>query len=617
MPRGITIGAAALVAVAVGASVGRGLAAPAEGPARAGVPQGTVSVIREVQQQGYRVRLDLSRQVLRISAPEAVRYEGRPGTVEETLHPSLQGLLGDGFVPTALLVQKAKQFDDGLYAAVDLAAQKGTSNYSGKAVLLRELTQQLAARGTASESTLTLLLGAARLGGVVVDVPPSLLAKVNSRVAEFVSDELRSKPIAFYTWTKELSGIFQQDRMLQSDIDAKGIPPLIEVLYTNPRLRSTYEGYLTLVSKLTNPLVQEKPDLRPLLLARESGPLTTPRQDYFFFPPSAAHETELLKKLYRGGPIPEGFNLMEEMIRRIRSGELTLTPTKDSGWYDYQTWAHEPMVIPGRMPEAKHLRLDEGYQKNLLDLFRGAQALARETHIKQLEIEMATMAPPGPRRKQPPVIVIRPDLKLEPLPTYYERRAQGYRHVREAIEAVLGASALREMRRIVPEGSSPRSLEEELSEMQGLFRGARVVASREIGLSPSTAPAGADVDAERLSSWSKALPSDPDLGRDLRMMVPVFYDQDRRKTKVWLFLGWVSRPTTVDFAVAPTAEIFDATGRKLGPSDGPQLSFLEEAHDLVYPVTAEVYVGRILNREEFRKHCDTYKTRSAILAKLQ
>jgi hypothetical protein len=34
------------------------------------------------------------------------------------------------------------------------------------------------------------------------------------------------------------------------------------------------------------------------------------------------------------------------------------------------------------------------------------------------------------------------------------------------------------------------------------------------------------------------------------------------------------------------------------------------------PVTAEVYVERILNREEFRGHCDTYKTLSAIVENL-
>ena len=33
--------------------------------------------------------------------------------------------------------------------------------------------------------------------------------------------------------------------------------------------------------------------------------------------------------------------------------------------------------------------------------------------------------------------------------------------------------------------------------------------------------------------------------------------------------------------------------------------------------TAEVYVDRILNREEFRRHCDRFKTRSEILKNIE
>ena len=38
---------------------------------------------------------------------------------------------------------------------------------------------------------------------------------------------------------------------------------------------------------------------------------------------------------------------------------------------------------------------------------------------------------------------------------------------------------------------------------------------------------------------------------------------------------------------------------------------------LAYPVMAEVYVNEILDREQFHRHCDTYKTKLAILAHLK
>jgi len=47
-----------------------------------------------------------------------------------------------------------------------------------------------------------------------------------------------------------------------------------------------------------------------------------------------------------------------------------------------------------------------------------------------------------------------------------------------------------------------------------------------------------------------------------------------------------------------------------------ELEFEPEGHTIASPVTAEVYVARLLDRAEFRAHCDRLKTPSAILAGL-
>jgi hypothetical protein len=39
--------------------------------------------------------------------------------------------------------------------------------------------------------------------------------------------------------------------------------------------------------------------------------------------------------------------------------------------------------------------------------------------------------------------------------------------------------------------------------------------------------------------------------------------------------------------------------------------------NLAYLVSAEVYVEKVLDRDAFRRHCDAYRTRSAILANLR
>jgi hypothetical protein len=54
-----------------------------------------------------------------------------------------------------------------------------------------------------------------------------------------------------------------------------------------------------------------------------------------------------------------------------------------------------------------------------------------------------------------------------------------------------------------------------------------------------------------------------------------------------------------------------------GQREPPRVEFIGETHELATPVTAEVYVGRFLDRDEFRAHCDRHRTCRAILAALR
>src|SRR5207247_9072227 len=99
----------------------------------------------------------------------------------------------------------------------------------------------------------------------------------------------------------------------------------------------------------------------------------------------------------------------------------------------------------------------------LLDVFKGAQALARETHVKQLEFPAAAMALGDRPKKQPVVLVVRPDLGVEPLPTYYLRRADGYRFVRGVLDDAFGARTWCQMARVGPDGRSDIDLDSELA----------------------------------------------------------------------------------------------------------------------------------------------------------
>ena len=166
----------------------------------------------------------------------------------------------------------------------------------------------------------------------------------------FLANELRSKPLGFYTWNEALIQVFQRDRMLQTPLDEPAARPLAMALSRNDDLFKAYVASLSLMEKLTNPLAGG--DLRQPALALKDGRTPSFPGRMSLFPPSQSQETNLVKILLGGQPIPEGFNLADEMVKRLRSGELDLKPKPGSGWYDYQTFALEPLAVPEKMPEA-------------------------------------------------------------------------------------------------------------------------------------------------------------------------------------------------------------------------------------------------------------------------
>jgi len=578
--------------------------------------------VREIVAEGFRVQLDLRSQVLELSLPEDRGWAEGPelGAQEVPLAATPSELAAGGdFASASMLAQKAKQFDDGLYAAVELAAQCGAGGFGGKARLLASLAERLAEPGTGpTDDAIATVLAACTLAGVRLDLPAEFERQVQSRLETFLHDELRSKPIGFYTWSEELARIFRGDRLLQTELEGEaGIRRLVEAIHADPAARAIYEGALALAARLTNPLVA--PDLRGPLAARDRGAAEAPSERVHFFPPSRSHEAELVKQLYGSTPIPDGFSLIDEMIRRIRAGTLCLMPAADSGWYDYQTWSLEPLAVPEKTPEASRLKLGDAYRDQLLELFKGILALTRETHIKQLEIPIAGAAPPFPEPR--PIIDVYPELSAEPLATYYVRRARSYCFVREAIEATFGAEAVHTLHRQTAQGPVAMSLADELEQVEALFHGAHAVVCGQLGLSPADFPEAipardAEADAARFRQWLAAMASDPDLGRDARMMVPLFYDVQRGRTKVAAFLGWAARPLRIGFAAQPDATVFDERGNPVAGEAAPVLNFHALTRPLAYPVTAEVYVQRILDRGEFQALCDRHRTRSAILAHL-
>lgn len=610
--------------------------------------------IRTVSHNSWEIRLDLSRQVLGLDIPEDDDdvWPRRRKPQERAVLATLPAT--PGFVPAAILMMKAKQFDDGLYAAVELAAQNGMGRFAGKASLLAALAERLIRSGSGEPSAAVVaLLAACTLGGLSVPSAVEKQAAVMAAVARFLDQGQNSKPMGFYTWTSELEKIFRQDRLLQTsfpdpgwiksldrnqeaetrlrtaaEVAAREWSQVCNLLEQDACLRDTYATYLDFIARLTNPLREN--DLRSFVAGSTGRQPPDPDEGWAFFPPSRSRESDLFERLYRGRSIPDGFDLMKELIRQIRAGAITSRPTGQSGWYDYQTWSLEPLLLPDQTSEAKHLQLHQHYRRHLVELFKGTLALARETHVKQ-----GGGGRGGYGGIQRETVWVRPELTVEPLATCYLRRALGYRFIRTVLEDFFGQEALARMHRLSPDGPSRANLADELVNIESLFEGAHLTVSRQLGLVPQGDPvvgfgSAPESAITAFGQWSCQLNADADLAQDARMMVPIFYDEERRKTKVWTFLGWTKGTLDVSFVTPPrvlscerqkksnVAGSAQALGQETaGAADQlPLVSFTSTSHELFMPVFAEVYVQRLLDRDEFRKHCDRHRTREAILANL-
>lgn len=567
----------------------------------------------------YEVTLDTSRQVLRLDIPADYTYDFR--SKEKSDEPPLYrsftdaGLDASKFAPAAMLALKAKQFDDGLYACVEMAADAGVGRLTAKKDFLLRLLQAVAHGERTAEAMLT---AAARLSGQRVQVSAELADQVEALQREFLGDELRSKVLGFYTWNEELTRVFRRDRMLQTEIQEATARAIATVLSGNDELLSVYTSHLRLAEQLTNPLARA--DLRELCRALAEGRTTDYAGGVSLFPPSRAHETELIRKLYGDQPIPEAFDLGDEIVKRLRAGTLDLKPNPASGWYDHQNYALQALAVLDGMPEGKHLTLNESYREELAGLFKALLALTRETHIKQLAVPLYGSAM-GPR----PLKVklnIAPDLTLEPLATYYFRRARSYQFVHGVLERSFGPEGLEKMRRLTSDGPVNLPLGEEIHLMQVLFHGAYLQVCAEIGMTPGSEPGpgnGQNANEHRaiLKAWLASIRKDPDLCKDVRMMVPIFYDLGRRKTKVWMVLGIATKPLSVSYVTPPLVKRMKGPDRRDVKSSDVEVNFTFDYHRAAYFATAEVYVTRLLDRSEFREHCARHKTYRAIVTKLQ
>ncbi len=533
-----------------------------------------------------------------------------------------------------------KPFNDGLYAAIELGAETGAASAGPDkrglltALLARLITQLQTGETTgraAFEEAATTIGAALILGGDTPALASPLSGRAQTAANTFTASPDRARPIGFYTWTPALERIFTRDRFLQSDELARAAPGLAFVLGRDPALLADYQRATALYAGLTNPYVSYTVDaLIPYVPTTAALADTTALAVAFaadhasldvcaptsvsVLPASHSHEVDYFAALACAAPLPEGTNLMDLFIAGIRSGDVDLTPRADSGWYDYQTWALETLLLPERGPESQHLLLTAGYKRKLIETFKSLLIQNRETHVKQVaSFGGATSGPP------PPPVDLYPLLPAEPFPTFYLRSARGYRFLRTFLQAAMGPDFLAGTARLLETANrAPLTLAAELDQRVQLLYGLAFVTADAVGMSRtegilSGELAELDVDAaiKTARDWLKAWPDDPDIDRDPRVIIPIGIGAEI--TTYWAVIGVKPLISRAEFVAGHEPEVVSGSGcwtGKLVPAD----------YTLLGEETAEVQLRSNLpppTRDELRALCDMYQTKDEIIAALE
>jgi hypothetical protein len=522
---------------------------------------------------------------------------------------------------------KAKQFDDGFYAELDAAFTHGKMKaFHDTSGLVVDIMAKLDTGGEAY----AWLWGALEVGGFLPEGPATPApAGAAVFVAEFDGDPKASKPIGFYTWSDELRRTFRFLRYLQWKWHTRrGVPDgIAAVLAADAGLMKRYETMIDFYAHLTNPM--SSPSFKHLIgptsallnvRAIELAHGFEPKGDgprVQFLPYSGSKESRLFTRLFGGRTLPPGADLMMEFVKAIRSGAVDLAPGEDSGWYDYQIYALETFLLPGRGKEKDKLLLTRTYKERLLEAFKTILTKRRETHVRQVDVSIGCSGGP-PEEPEP----ITPRIRIEPAPTYFLRMARSYAFIRDYLAATVPEEVMGALVGRTRDGTRGKPLGEELDWMRRFFYGLHLIACDDIGMGPDLLEDElSDPDAcEGLAlEWLRDWRSDPDMAVDTRVVVPIFIDPSRGVTRFWGTAGVRGAKLRATYARPPSwASTYVPAGSKPNwRTVPPDRLAPQEAVILVDEFVEFERAGLVpLTRDEFREICDGKGTKEEILEAL-
>jgi|GEM_PF-3857981 len=459
-----------------------------------------------------------------------------------------------------MLVHRSKISDDALMAALERKFDPLTKGF------IHDLS--LAVQG--KQEARAWVAAAASLGEIDAGaLPPKVVEQRDEFVTTFNADPGRSTVLGIYSESADLERGFLRDRMLMSDLaEEKEVrAQLVEVLDGDPKLAGAHQRLLAMRAALHNGPVQ--PDL--------THPDGRGGRNVYLFPP--AHSA--LSRL------PAEDRSLDILIKRVQAGEHSLSTRKDSGWFDYQIWALEPLLT---LPELGKLELSPDYRVRLEKAFRSAYSMRLETHIK---LTLPSIGGMGPAVE---LIWVSPSLRVEPAPTQLARTAESYRFLKQRVLD----EALASIWQSAGEDDVAR-LSRDIEQMERRFDAWAALSRADLGLEQQgTVDPAAVLEAE---AWLTAWREDPAMSQDIRMMVPQTRNPDG-SYRVTVMMGVTTIDIVASYGTAP-----EVKGYEVVPA--------QRAYSVLMPVTEEVDLRTLLSREEFRALADKHTTKKGLLQALK
>jgi len=565
-------------------------------------------------------------------------------------------------IPSVQMVdQKAKVFEDQFYAAIEEYVQnKAKAVGGGKQEFLEKFLEALIKDKDNSKANLGAIAYMAtglKLGGGELPKLPEGARELQKKYEkDFLDEAIRSKPVGFYTESEELGRIFRQDRFCQGYVETDSAIVMAKVLLLNPALRKEYQAILAINGELTNPAarfsVDDVCDYKGYF--NDPGQLTTEmlksakwkvlqqrgagresiEELIQFFPPATSKENELFAKIYNySGELPQ-HNIMNRLIRAIRSGEIDLEPKEDSGWYDYQIYALETLLVPEKGEEGKKLFLSKEYKERLIEAFKTILTKKRELHVKQVKLIIALGATLGPQ-----CVIISPDLSLEPTASYYLRTARGLRFVLNAMTAILTEEAVGEISL-----ENKEELQSVTEKMIRLYYGLYLRVCKDIGLKPKflkeeLTEKQIEQANEEAKVWLNNCSQDKCFENDVRYIVPALSNMNGTRVRYWMTFGVKLLKIKAEYLKPPVVKIVKVWDQRdveyeqqFGGSQDPcEIEYMYEPepwHDPCkieckyepeeYYMPVEIFAeatgpAEPFTREEFRNLCNQCKNKEEIV----